>query len=187
MGAQITMSVDEYDEQREHLRRAHAENAKLTDKLNAALQADPEGRIPVLVEAILAALPVVRFGVSNLDPRAVTRWPFEALREFADALEKAPGLGDDKLECAIELRAFAHEIELIEHDRAARGLYDGPDPIDMILLGQIARGEFTRVGALVEAGYVTVELTDEGREVVRESSEVNLQTESNVADATDSA
>lgn len=181
------MSMEEFDELRARLRRAHDENGKLQEKLNAALQADPTGRVPVFVDAIRAALPIVRFGVSNLDPRTVTRWPYEALATFAAALSQMPELGPDIAECAIELRAFAHEAKLFEQERVDRGTYDGPDPIDIGLLAQYARGEFTRMGALEQAGLIQIDLTDEGREAVREVAGLTEPEERNVADATNSA
>jgi len=169
------MSLEEFDSLRAQLSAAHEENGRLVNKLEAALQSDPADRVPPLIEALKAALPIIRFGVSNLDPRTITRWPYKELRAFADALEQAP-LGPDILECAIELRAFSDEIKLIELDRDERGIYDGPDPVDVMMLRQFASGEFTRIGALVDAGYLTAAITDEGREAIQEGSVVQAGT-----------
>jgi hypothetical protein len=189
MGAQVTMSLAELDELRGKLMAAREEAGKLQAKLTAALAADPEGRVTVLIDAIRAVLPIIRFAVANIDPRTMTRWPYEDLRNFAKALRGVPAFGADIEECAIEFEAFSREAELIELDRAERGVYEGPDPIDLRMLVDFATGGFTRVGALVDAGYIDAEITDEGRAAIREIVNIGsgLREDVGVAHATKTA
>ncbi len=187
--AEITMTLAEFDELREKLRAAHAEIGQLEGELEAAQAADPSGRVPVLIGALKAALPIVQFACGNLDPRTITRWPYPDVLQLATLLANAPGMPHNARELAVELRAFAQETQTIERDRHARGIYaDGPDPLDMILLKQIAAGDHQRIEILREAGLLTAKVTEEGVEAIRDAGLVDTdEAEGAVADATDSA
>ena len=80
---------------------------------------DPQ---PIL-ETLLAALPIVQFGVANLDPAGVI-WPYEKLRYFGECLRECPGvniymheLGSNLVEFAAEFKRLRSKYEM-EHERA---------------------------------------------------------------------
>ena len=124
--ATVNISLDELDALRAQLRRAHEEKGKLADKIKE-LEVVGIGDGAGLLVTIHHTLDIVRFAVANLDPRTVKGWPWAAVAAFADDLEELPGADENTHDLAIELRAFAHECELLESTRRNRPA-DKPAP-----------------------------------------------------------
>ncbi|KKM17116.1 hypothetical protein LCGC14_1679000 [marine sediment metagenome] len=74
-----------------------------------------------LSDALNAAIIVVQFAVANLEPLAFRGWPFEALRELAEALPHLPGVHDRVKEISNTLVVFAARAADWE-DARARGV-----------------------------------------------------------------
>jgi hypothetical protein len=120
--AQVTISLDELDELRGRLRKAHEDNAALSADMRAAEIASAGDRADGLLATIRQGLVVVRFAVANLDPETIRGWPWEALHGFAGSLSALPGATDLDRELAIELRAFSRACERREIERTGRPL-----------------------------------------------------------------
>lgn len=113
----ITMSLDEYDKQRDANRELGkqlevAERALLNQKL-----AQP--KVAELTTIIRAALEVVGFATANLSPEIVKRWPHQALTTIANNLHHLPGAGAHETEFAREMHKIAVECEVWERKRAS--------------------------------------------------------------------
>jgi hypothetical protein len=118
--AEITMSLQEYEEIKTQRDEARQEMAELRKKLHDAEMRDPSERVPGLVRAVEAALPVVKFAVGNLAPETVRGWPYDDLAAFAEELDKLPGADTRMQEYALEFRNFVREAQSIEADRRER-------------------------------------------------------------------
>jgi hypothetical protein len=118
--AEITMSMQEYKELESQRDTAREEAAELRKKLHNAEMTDPGERIPGLVRAIEASLPIVKFAVGNLAPETVRGWPYDELVAFAEELDKLPGADTRTREYALEFRNFVREAQDVERGRRER-------------------------------------------------------------------
>lgn len=111
---QLTLSLDEWNEQLRLRQEAEARVTKLEAELVEAKRADPAGRIWELERLAANAMPVLRFAVANLPPEAVRGWPWRALAAFASYMSWLPAFSDDDRDLANEWIAFAGEAERLE-------------------------------------------------------------------------
>jgi hypothetical protein len=114
----IELSLEEYDALRAKTRHLQKLVTDAEAARDAALTADPTGRIPTLTGAIIDAFEVIRFAVGNLDPRTVRDWPHKSLDRFANVLKDLPGASHIPKETALEFIGFAYEARMLEQDRA---------------------------------------------------------------------
>lgn len=115
--AEIKMSLEEYQEfiRQRDTALADAETAK--QKLVEAQLHDPDGMVQQLLDAVNAALPVVKFATGNLDPRTVRGWPYASLEAISKALDVMPTTDPAYKELAAEFRSFVHEGQALEAER----------------------------------------------------------------------
>lgn len=113
----ISLPVGEWQALLDQRRAAENEAAALRAQLQEAIVTDKDGAVKQLLEALSASREVIRFAIANYPPEAVRGWPYKELRNFADLLEKAPGVPYDYIEMAIELRTFAAEAQSLEEKR----------------------------------------------------------------------
>ena len=116
--AEITMTLDEYEELKRARVRAENETAQLQNELIKAKRGGGDAeRFAALEQLTVAALAVVRFGVANLPPETTRRWPTRALRAVADQIHMLPDFGPDERDLQAELRSFADECDTLEAKR----------------------------------------------------------------------
>lgn len=116
--AEVTMSLQEYNDliaQRDQARREYAE---LQERMCAT--ASQDSTTGDLLRCIQAAIPIITFAVGNLDPATVRGWPYGHLKTFAEGLEGLPGVDTRTKEYALDLRNFIYEARGIESERARR-------------------------------------------------------------------
>lgn len=125
----VTIDTNEWDRLRDEGR---AKDLKLVEleKLykSAVADADPSKLCHRLNRLVRDCLTVVRFGVENMPPETVKRWPFASLTEIANDLRLLPDHTVDDDSLAQELRTFVGEILEVERMRAAR---DGMPKVDL--------------------------------------------------------
>lgn len=116
--AEIKMTLQEYNDlinQRDEAIKRAAEAEKREAEVR--LQGGDSDLTARLSDAVLAALPVVKFASGNLDPRTVRGWPYPELETFAEAIETLPGVDAPTKETALEFRNFVHEGQQVEAER----------------------------------------------------------------------
>lgn len=118
--AEITMSLQEYEEIKTQRDEARHEMSELRKKLHDAEMRDPSERVPGLVRAVEAALPIIKFAVGNLAPETIRGWPYDELVAFAEELDRLPGADAAMREYALEFRNFAREAQSVEAGRRER-------------------------------------------------------------------
>lgn len=128
--AQVTLTMDEYNELKTAKEQALEEVARLkANAFRAVLDSDATGTIKALNELARTQLQVIRFAMANLPPEDTRGWPMIALEGIAGKLELLPDRTDDDTSLSLELRAFAKEVraadqaaDLTRHDREARAV-----------------------------------------------------------------
>lgn len=115
--AEITMSIQEYEELKTQRDTAEARAAAMEAKAAAAELSDPDDIIVKLMDAIDAALPIIKFAAGNLDPRTVRGWPYPELETFAKTLDTLPGADIATKDTALEFRNFILEGQATEAER----------------------------------------------------------------------
>lgn len=111
----ITMSLDEYDKQRDANRELGKQLEQAEKQLRDEKLAQP--KVAELTSIIKAALEVVGFATANLSPEIVKRWPYQALVVIANNLHHVPGASAHEVEFARELHKIAVECEVWERKR----------------------------------------------------------------------
>ncbi len=120
--ASVTLSMEEFSELKREVDRAQAQVVALQQELVEARQADPGGRIEMLAQLSREALTVVRFGIANMPPLEVKKWPTGAVKRVAELLPWLPNYGSDDQSLAIEMTAFADDTDQIyREDVRSRG------------------------------------------------------------------
>ena len=122
MPAQITMSLEEWNNELNARALVEGELAKLREELNAARRTSFESislNADKLDAAVRASLVLTRFAVANLPPEVTPGWPVAALQEVIEALPVLPSFGLDDADLVIELRAMARDIAA--HEARRRG------------------------------------------------------------------
>lgn len=95
-----------------------AENAKLAAELTEAKLGSSDSLCREYHAALLAAMPIVRFAVANMDPLSFAGWPHAQLTQVATALGTLPGIDLDQQETAGDLKLFASDCAKVERARA---------------------------------------------------------------------
>ena len=148
----VTVKLSDYDKLRDQLRDAQGKHHELEKQLVAAklVDADGSGVAKQLYDGFHAAIKIVQFAVGNLDPQAVRGWPYTALIEVADAIEKIPGIDRHVSELPGELRYTAQLAAGYEEYRKER------DKTRIVVPATAADfGPQTSEAAAVHAAYVS--------------------------------
>lgn len=112
----ITMSLEQYDAQRDENKRLGLEVARLTEALATQKLEDP--KVAELTTLVRAALEVVGFATANLSPEIIRGWPYLALAKVAVNLSSMPNFNSHDEEFARELVKIANECRQWEMKRA---------------------------------------------------------------------
>jgi hypothetical protein len=122
MPAQITMTLEEWNNELNARQLVEGQLAKLRGELDTARRISFESislNADKLDAVVRASLVLTRFAVANLPPEVTPGWPTAALQEVIDGLPVLPSYGIDDADLVIEFRAMARDIE--EHERRRRG------------------------------------------------------------------
>jgi hypothetical protein len=114
---QLTLSLDEWNEQLRLRQEAEARATKLEAELVEAKRTDPAGRVWDLEQLARNAMSVLAFAVANLPPESVRGWPWSDLYNFAQRMRWLPAFSTDDRDLANEWMAFAAEAEKLEATR----------------------------------------------------------------------
>lgn len=116
--AVLNIPLSEYMELQERIATKDKEIDALQAALKTAQLADPENRIKAVYEALLTAIPLVGFAVSELPPESVRGWPYIKLAEFGHLLQQVPGMEARFKEQGHDFVMFAREVKPFEEARA---------------------------------------------------------------------
>lgn len=114
MSATLTMTMVEYTTMQTNLAEAREDAARLRAELVTAKLVDPSDRVAALTAFARDCLLIARFGVANLPPEMIRRWPYEELRRVANSIGVLPDCSFADRDMAIDLIAFAKDCE--EHE-----------------------------------------------------------------------
>lgn len=116
----ITIKLAQYDRLRATGRAAEARILELEAAVKAAQLADPAGVIQQTHAALHSAIKIVQFAVGNLTPESIAGWPYEALMQVADGIDKIPGMDPHIKEVSGFFREFAASAQGFEEYRRER-------------------------------------------------------------------
>lgn len=120
MSAQITLSLEDWNNELGKRRAVEEELARVREDLNSARRLNLES---IKVEAqrldtvVRRSLDLTRFAVANLPPEVTVNWPVKALTEVIDNLSALPSFGLDDADLLVELRAVVRDIQQHEGRR----------------------------------------------------------------------
>lgn len=120
MSPTVTLDLETFDNQRK-LHQDTIDQVKILEKKlqDALMTSDQSGRIGPLNTAARTAIEIIGFAMGNLSPEIIKRWPYEALRRFADQIPALIDSTPHDIETQAEYRKFANECETWEKKRAA--------------------------------------------------------------------
>jgi hypothetical protein len=117
--ATLTLSMADYTKMQTDLAEARQDAAALRADLVVARLADPQDRVKKLTAFARECLTIARFGVANLPPEMIRRWPYDALRRVAENIEVLPDCDQNDKDMALDLISFAKDCEAHEIRRRA--------------------------------------------------------------------
>lgn len=124
----VTIPIDEYERTKKYIEELNKRNVELTVELNAARTLDPTERVTKLNKLARDLIRTLQFSTSNLNPRDIKRWPFDAIRDVADGLPHLADCSPHDIEYATFLRDFADECEMWQKRRDATPEKEIPPP-----------------------------------------------------------
>jgi hypothetical protein len=88
----VTMKLGDYQRLDRDIQTHKAEVSRLSRELETAkIDGDVDGLARKYLEAFMAAMPIVRFAVGNMDPMSFRGWPYKELEKVIVALKNLPG------------------------------------------------------------------------------------------------
>lgn len=119
--APMTITLGQFRDLEGRATAAEARAATLEADLATARTEDRTGRVALMLAFIRGGLlPIVRFGIANLPPSEIPKWPFKAVEIAALGLPSLPDFSADDEIFVKELEAFANDIQEHELDRGRK-------------------------------------------------------------------
>lgn len=115
----LQISMMHYDSLRSKITQLEVELGEARKQRDAMFNADSEGRVTRLTDALARALHIVQYAVGNLDPATVAGWPYEDLAALARLLPGLP-LTEDIQGLMVVFDEFAKTAEGFEAYRRER-------------------------------------------------------------------
>lgn len=128
-GAQVTVSLDEWQDQIKKRADAEADAARLRGQLDAFMRNAPVAETNLVVQDLLngfaAAYLLVQFLIAHAHPDIVKSqpWPWQALDAFAYTLQRLPGTASEQANnqaAAMDMRLLVEEAKEWNSRRAER-------------------------------------------------------------------
>ena len=119
MGAQITLSMDDYQLLLDGKKKAEEETAEVRKQLEQARFVDGDARVALVTKFARDCLTITRFAVGNCPPETIKGWPYETLVRVAKQIENLPDYSIADRDMAIDLESFARDCEKYELSRKA--------------------------------------------------------------------
>ncbi len=142
-GPTVTLSLEDYQALQHAKTQADNLTADTRKQLEVAKFVDADERVAMVTAFARDCLTLARFAIANCPPEVVRGWPYETLRSIAQKMSVLPDCSYADEEMAIDMLAFAREVE--QHEiRRRNAASAAPERIEVERTMQVAADGSTK-------------------------------------------
>lgn len=139
----VTLSLEDYQALQSAKAQAESLAADTRKQLEAAKFIDGDTRVVEMAAFARDCLTLARFAIANCPPEVIRGWPYETLRRIAQKMAVLPDCSYADEEMAIDMLAFAREVE--QHEiRRRNNAAAAPERIEVERTVQVAADGSTK-------------------------------------------